>query len=193
MGSPKQLLQLEGKPLVWRVAEQACHSAADQVMVVTGAYACEVERALCGLPVKTVYNPRWAEGQAESVKAGVAAVKGDRSAVIFLPVDQLFVTAALLNALIQVYKTGPASIVAPIYNDCRGTPVLFAPKWRGELLSLAGDHGARKLLDDFPQEVEYVAVKDVYLLMDADTPDEYEMLNKLWKTRRSMSSEQSQN
>lgn len=193
MGFPKQLLQLDGKPLVWRVANEACHSAADQVLVVTGAYANEVENALCGLPIKTVYNARWDEGQAESVKAGVAAVKKDSSAVIFLPADQPFVTAELLNSLIQVYKTGPASIVAPVFHNCRGTPVLFDLKWRKELLSLAGDCGARKLLNDFPFEVDYIAVDEECLLLDADTPEEYEVLKKLWEARKDGASEQTKN
>lgn len=184
MGLPKQLLPLGDKPLVWQTACQACHSKADQVLVVTGAYASQVEAALCGIPLKIVYNPSWAEGQAESVKAGVNALEQQSKAAIFLPADQPFVTAELLNRLIEAYNAGQASMIAPVYNNCRSTPVLFDLKWREEILSLTGDHGARKLLDTFPGEVTYIPVDEECLLMDADTPAEYEALKKLWGARK---------
>ena len=189
MGLPKQLLLLGREPLVRRTACQACHSKADQVLVVTGAYASQVDDALCGMPLKTVYNPNWAKGQAESVKAGVKAAQQQSRAVIFLPADQPFVTAELLNRLIEAYNAGPASIIAPVYNNCRSTPVLFDLKWRQEILSLTGDHGARKLLDAFPGEVTYIPVNEECLLMDADTPEEYAALKKLWEARMDVAGE----
>lgn len=183
MGTPKQILPLSGRPLVWWTASQACASEAHQVVVVTGCKAAEVEAAVAGLPVTVTYNPDWQEGQAGSVKAGLNAVRRECRAVMFLPADQPLITPEFLNSLMESYRRRGAGIVAPEYRGMRGTPVLFDLKWRSAILGLDGDQGARKLLEQFPEEVEYVTVTEKLLLLDADTPDEYQALQELWAGR----------
>ena len=62
--SPNKLLaEIEGKPLVRIVTEQALSSNATHTIVVTGHQADQVENALHGLNVTFVRNPnfcRWA-------------------------------------------------------------------------------------------------------------------------------------
>lgn len=185
MGACKQLLPLGGRPLIWQTAYQACQSDAAEVIVISGAYADQLETALVDLPVKTVYNPYWSKGQAESVKAGIAAVRREAKAVIFLPADQPLITAEFLNTLINVFRTGPSSIIAPVANGRRGAPVLFdLQKWKEYFCELSGDQGARRLLDKFPDEVEYITVQDKTILWDADTPEQYRLLQKVWTDRK---------
>ena len=71
MGRPKQMLPFAGEPLLRRVVEQALAASAARVFVVLGAYAAAVTPALAGLPVETIWNPDWEEGQGASVRVGV--------------------------------------------------------------------------------------------------------------------------
>ena len=184
MGKSKQLLMLDGKPMVWWTVSKACGSQAAEVVAVLGSYSDQVKQELQGLPVKTVYNPLWGLGQAESVKAGLRAVRPDAKAVIFLPADQPLITTALLNQMIEAYRKGAGSIVVPTCGDRRSSPVLFGLKWDMEILKIHGDQGAKKLLDRFSEEVAYIPVSDCSLLMDADSPEDYRNLQEVWKSRK---------
>ena len=72
-------------------------------------------------------------------------------------------------------RTSAKAIVAPRYRDGRGNPVLFGRQVFAELLTLAGDQGARAVVERDPGRV---ALVDFELPMpkDIDTPDDYDSL-----------------
>src|SRR3954467_3092348 len=70
MGAPKQLLELDGQPLLLRTVEAALASSAWPVVVVLGANAEKIRPTLARLPVLLTENPAWAEGMAASIRAG---------------------------------------------------------------------------------------------------------------------------
>ncbi|MCX7781460.1 MAG: NTP transferase domain-containing protein, partial [Negativicutes bacterium] len=87
----------------------------------------------------------------------------------------------LINTLIEAYSNSAKTIIAPVYQERRGTPVLFALEyWRDELLALIGDQGARGLLERYPEQVAFLPVADGKLLWDADTPAEYQAMTAAW-------------
>jgi molybdenum cofactor cytidylyltransferase len=181
MGQPKQLLPLGGRPIVWHVVNAVTQAAVQESIMVTGAYHDEVTAAVTGMPVKSVYNPAWKDGQSASVKAGFLSVQAGTKAVLFIPADQPFITTDVINDIIQLYHSGCATIVAPVCKGRRGTPVLFdSNRWTNHILSLSGDEGARRLFTQFPQDVAYLPVGDERLLWDADTPEEYAVIQKAW-------------
>jgi molybdenum cofactor cytidylyltransferase len=182
MDSPKQLLPLAGRPLVWHAANAACSSAAGEVIVVTGARRAEVAAAVAGLPVRLASNSRWRSGQASSLIAGLQAVSPQAAAAIFLLADQPLVAPALVDALIAAYRTGDGSIVVPVAGAVRGNPVLFdLARWRSALLALKGDAGARTLLAAHRGQVATVPVADGAVFTDVDTPADYELIQRLYE------------
>ncbi len=153
----KQLVEIDGEPAVRRVARRALESRLERLVVVTGHQAEAVRAALGGLPVEVVSNPRWADGQSGSVKAGVAAAARDAAALIFLPCDQPFLTGELIDGLIARHEADGSAIVAPAWRGRRGMPVLIDASLFGELATITGDTGARQLFARFPvTEVEVV-------------------------------------
>lgn len=185
MGRLKQLLMLDGKPLVWRTAAAACAAAVNEVLVVTGALSDAVTDGLADLPVRAVYNPEWCQGQSTSVRAGVEALNPHTQAVIFLPADQPLVTPDLLQQLNERYLATGSSIVAPIVAGRLSSPVLFdVSVWRQSLLSLSGDKGGRSILVSHPEAVVMLDVLDVEQLLDADTPQDFDQIQALWLERQ---------
>lgn len=182
MGEPKQLLPLDGKPLVWHVASQACRADFQDVAVVTGAYRAEVERALTGLPLRFIYNDSWESGLSSSVKSGVLGVGEQIRAVSFLLADQPFVKTTLIDAVIRAYRETGAGVVAPGRRDHCGNPVLFdLAKWRNELLQLSGDEGARGILARHGSDILFLQISDESTFLDIDTPEDYHRVEKLWR------------
>jgi molybdenum cofactor cytidylyltransferase len=180
LGVPKQLLEWQGVPFVRHIVRTALSAGLDPVVVVTGAYAQEVEDALHGMEVKLAYNPAWQQGQSSSIKAGVRALPPEVGSTIFLLSDQPQVGEKLLQELTQGHASSLAHIVAPRVHGRRANPVLFDIDTFSELLQLQGDTGGRSLFKErerFP--VHWIDWDDANLLLDVDTPEDYQRLLNL--------------
>ena len=188
-GQPKQLLDWQGSPLVRHAAGTALAAGLSPVVVVTGAYAEQVEAAVRDLPVIISHNPDWQQGQSSSIQTGLKAITppppplrdtspksfgfgGGREGAIFLLADQPQVTPAVLRALVERHSVELDPIVAPLVQGQRANPVLFDRVTFPALMSLAGDIGGRAIFSKFP--VTYLPWHDENLLDDIDTPEQYE-------------------
>jgi len=170
-GSPKQLFEVEGKPMVRHMAEMALKSRAGRVIVVTGAARGEVEAALAGLPVELAFNADFASGQSSTVRCGLAAALEDirhPDAILFLPVDMPFLRAATLDRLIEAWQQERPAAVVPTYAGKRGAPVLWDRRAFAGLAALAGDQGGRALLPRYAGEIREIAIDDAQEGRDFD-------------------------
>lgn len=178
-GSPKQLLDWKGVPLVCWVAQKALSARLSPVLVVTGAHAEPVEAALAGLPVQMMNNPDWQQGQSASIRTGIAALPSSVGAAIILLVDQPLVPLELLRALLERHAETGADLVAPRFQGRRANPVLFDRRTFASLRSLHGDVGGRALFHpSFAYEIAWVPWQDASLLADIDTLEDYHNLLK---------------
>lgn len=173
MGGPNKLLaEIGGKPLVRIVTEQALASKASSVVVVTGHQADEVRRVLHGLDVTFAHNPRFAEGLATSVKAGIAAVPGEADGAIVCLGDMPLIDATLIDRLIDAFAPDRGALITlPASEGRRGNPVLWSRRFFTELMTLDGDIGARHLIERHSEAVAEVAVEGQSAFLDIDTPE----------------------
>jgi molybdenum cofactor cytidylyltransferase len=174
MRQPKQLLPIAGRPMVRHVAEAVCAAGLAQVIVVTGAHAAAVAVALADLPVDLAINDSWAEGMSSSMRTGLRVLRPEVQAVLMVLADQPALTTDLLQLLVARYRATGAPIVAPVYRGQRGNPVLFDRALFPELLAVHGDRGGRMLIARYREQVEHVEVDDPAVLMDIDSPKDYE-------------------
>lgn len=175
MGRPKQLLSIDGQPMVRRVTEVVCASALDQVIVVVGAHAEKVQASLTGLPVEFVHNQAWQGGLSTSLRIGIRALRPDIGAVLVVLADQPALTSGLVRQLIERYRATRAPVVAPFYRGQRGNPVLFDRSLFPELLAVQGDRGARRVVMRYEEQMERVACDDPAVVQDVDTPKDYQI------------------
>jgi molybdenum cofactor cytidylyltransferase len=174
MGRPKQLLPIDGQPMVRRVTKAVCTAGLAQVVVVLGAHASDVARALEGLPVELVVNDAWREGMSASVRAGLGALRPEIAAALLVLADQPDLRPELLRALVARYRALGAALVAPYYRGRRGNPVLFDRALFAELETVAGDRGGRAVVTRHTADLERVEVDDDAVVSDLDTPRDYE-------------------
>jgi molybdenum cofactor cytidylyltransferase len=173
-GQPKQLLPWQGRPLVWHAAHKAVQAGLSPVIVVAGSGFVEIKQATADLPVQVVHNPDWSKGQSTSVRAGMQVMPSEPGAVIFLLVDQPYTPTKLLQKLVAKHSVTRAPIVAPLVEGRRANPVLFDRDLFTRLASLRGDAGGRLLFDEFP--ATYIHWKDLAILLDIDSPEDYRHL-----------------
>lgn len=173
MGLVKQLIIWKGKPLVWHVVSTAVESGLTSIIVVIGAEAEAVRRALDGLPVEFVVNPDWDKGQSTSVRAGLNAVVGKVQGAMFLLADMPMVSRGLVDALIEYHRRTLTPIIAPRAGGRWGNPVLFDKSTFDGLARLTGDRGGRALFDRY--RVGGIDT-DESVLFDVDNPGDVRKL-----------------
>ncbi len=168
----KMIAQIGGKPLVRIAAEQVLTSRAKPVIVVTGHQRDKVEAALAGLDVRFVHNPDYADGLGTSLRTGIAAVPDMADGAIVCLGDMPQVDAPLIDSLLRAFDPDKgALIVVPTIEGRRGNPVVWARRFFPELMSIAGDIGARHLIGSYGEAVAELPVKCDAALSDVDTPE----------------------
>ena len=97
--------------------------------------------------------------------------------MIILLCDQPFVSAELLDAMIDKQAETGKPIVACTYNGTIGVPVLFERALFAELLLLQGNEGAKKVLKNHIPDIALIPFEQGGI--DIDTPADYDNLRKL--------------
>jgi len=177
LGRPKQLLPVHGEPLVRHTLRHVLASSLDQVILVVGHKSDEVRNAVAGLPVVCVFNPDAAAGQSTSVRSGIAAVLPEVEAAVFILGDQPGVDPNVIDALVSAWRESRPPVVAPLYDDRMGNPVLFDRRVFPELALLEGDAGARPVVRAYQvsSQLQLVPVAGA-APPDVDTEADYEAL-----------------
>ncbi|MFI5162967.1 MAG: NTP transferase domain-containing protein [Sphingobacteriales bacterium] len=176
LGQPKQNLLFNNKTLLQHAVDAAQQSKCHLIIVVLGANADQIDPIPYAV---TLYNKDWEEGMASSIKIGINKVGRDVSVnrVIIMLCDQPYVTAGLLNSMIDKQIETGKPIVACTYNGTMGVPVLFDRFLFAELLLLLGQEGAKKIIITHADKVAAVPFERGDI--DIDTPADYEQLRKL--------------
>lgn len=180
LGTPKQLLQLNGQTLVRRAACAAIDAGFSPVVTVLGSNAEQVSAELHDLSVKTVFNGSWELGMSTSLVAGLSsmvAADPDCCHALVTVCDQVHVSVETLCRLRHRSMEDPARIVAASYSGLPGVPAIFPKAFFPNLLAIRGDKGARGLLQELRDEV--VEVEFAEGAVDIDTPEDAQLAGLL--------------
>ncbi len=173
MGEPKQLLRFGESTIVETVVDNMLGAKFDEVIVVVGHRAAEVQEQLRTRPVRIVLNANYREGMLTSAQAGIKALKQSEAFALML-VDQPFITTALINQVVDAYVQTNKGIALPSYNYKRGHPVVFHQRYAREILALdAESGGVRTLFKTYNDDIHYVTVDTDWVLRDIDYPEDY--------------------
>lgn len=177
MGSPKQLLQVKGVPLLELVVGQVCASTLEEVVVVLGAAADEIRSRVDLGRASVLVNPDHAAGMASSLKAGLATLADDVDRAVVILGDQPDVDAALLNRLLELQELSGLPAAALSFNGLLHPPVVLNRELWGDLMTLEGDVGCRAVIRARPELVARLPVEtDLTHPVDVDTVADYERL-----------------
>lgn len=171
LGTPKQLLEFEGKSLIRRAAEALIDAGCYPVVVVLGAETEGSQKELEGFSVEIVENADWESGMSSSIRVGIESLvdlESSLDAVLITLVDQPFVAAEKLALFCEHYFTVHPPIIAARYRDVLGVPALFSKEHFSSLADLTGDKGARDLIRSGPT----VAIDLPEAAMDIDKPED---------------------
>ncbi|MCR9096536.1 MAG: nucleotidyltransferase family protein [bacterium] len=178
-GRNKLLEAVDGRALVAHAVDAFVAAGLQRIVVVIGHEADRVRASLAGRPgVEFVVNVDWADGMGCSLAAGARHLIETEST----PVAGVFVTVgdlpglppAAIEAARAAHAAAPAAeaICLPSHAGRDGHPVLFGRDHLEGLAELAGDRGARAIVQANEANVRRVAVESDGIFCDVDTPDD---------------------
>jgi molybdenum cofactor cytidylyltransferase len=185
MGSPKALIEWQGRPLLQHQLEEIGKSRVAGCVVVLGRDAERLEPLVraSGEPggsTRSIVNPRHAEGRCSSILAGLGALSSlpaPPEAVCIVSVDQPL-AGRLLNALLDAawreWSSGGVSrgggektILVPAFQGRRGHPPLFHGSLLPELTTIReATEGLRAVIRRLPARVLEVPWDDDRILLN---------------------------
>jgi CTP:molybdopterin cytidylyltransferase MocA len=173
-GGAKQVALLDGRPLLDHVIGAVdAVPAIDRVVVMLGAHADAIRDQVDLRGVVAVDCPDWAEGQAASLRAGVAALGDVRRAVVLLG-DMPRVTGQVIAGAIDQHAG--CDVVRTAHGGRPGHPVVLGPRALAGVPALTGDTGARALFASL--RVREWEAGHLFDAADIDTPDQLRALSE---------------
>jgi len=188
MGQSKPLLLLDGRTLLQHVVDHALASCLDEVVVVLGHEAEAVRASLGSRPdpaLRWALNPRYEEGQARSLAAGLAAADPRAHAAAVLLADQPGVEPALIDRIVGAFRESEWPALRAGYRGGSGDrqgdtpdllpahPVVLDRSLWPALQALEGDEGARGFLQRHADWLHTLPLAG-HSPPDIDTPEDYQ-------------------
>jgi molybdenum cofactor cytidylyltransferase len=170
LGTAKQLVAVDGIPLVRRQCLVALAARLGQVAIVVGSRAPEVTAVVADLPVDICMNPDWQEGMAASLRCAVlAAEQHEADALLVLPCDQYRITSDDISRLRDAWRQAGGAPCLSRAGAHLGPPAMIPADCYAGVLGLRGDVGARAVLCDRRRQT-LLEVENPHAIFDLDHP-----------------------
>jgi molybdenum cofactor cytidylyltransferase len=167
---PKQLAELEGRPLLdHAIAAQCAVVELEWVVVVLGAYSEQILSHVEFMRADPVTCERWEDGQAASLRRGIEHLTDGAhvNKVIVTLGDQPRIRPELIARFIEEPPGTRAT-----YDGRPGHPVVLGPVQMRAIARLHGDRGARELL----RGGATIECGRLSSARDVDTPEDLEAI-----------------
>jgi molybdenum cofactor cytidylyltransferase len=174
-GGIKQLVEIDGQPMLRRVARTVLDQGVP-VIAVTGAHAERVEAVLDDLPLQIIRHAGWQDGMGSSLAAGIRCVEAwfpQASAVLLCLADQPLLGAPLFETMLQRHREAPDRLLVTEQHGISGPPVLFPRDCFAALTVLSGSRGAYALIEREAARVERFTSTDGG---DVNTPQDLQRI-----------------
>jgi molybdenum cofactor cytidylyltransferase len=148
------------------------------VVVTTRALSASVQRYVAARDIVFAAEGPQA-GMGDSIATGVAA-RAQASGWVVLPGDMPLIRPDTIIQVAAQLDNWP--VVYAQHHGRRGHPVAFAAELYSELVKLAGDEGARRLLGRYP--THGVDVRDAGVMADIDTIEDLAAAQRMHEGRQ---------
>lgn len=180
MGRPKLILPWGKKTVIESVVNELLRAGITQIIVVTGGSHDLVEANLRSYPVRIVFNPDYSTGEMmESLNIGLRNETEGWDACLIVLGDQPQIRSEVVSELLAEYSSTSAGIIIPSFRMKRGHPWLVGKEYWPVLMEYRSPQSLRDFLSIHAHFIRYITVDDVNVLLDLDTPEDYESQHPL--------------
>ena len=180
MGQSKMNLAWGQTTVLGQVVKTLDRAAISDILIVTGSIPLAIFDQQFRAEIR--YTPNVGSETADmlgSIQSGLQYLLADRTvsckrAALVALGDMPEIPLEVVNSVIEAWKVRGASIIVPSYQMRRGHPWLVDQSLWQEILSLAYPLTMRNFLNKHTQEIEYVVSNHPGILVDIDTPEDYQ-------------------
>jgi molybdenum cofactor cytidylyltransferase len=172
-GSQKLLMPLGNSTIIEQTIDNFLNSSAKEIVIVIGFEANELIRLIGKRPVTIAENIDYHGGMSTSIICGLKSVSTKAQGILLALADEPFITSPTINCLIDKFAAYKKGVVIPVYQGQRGHPVIFASKYKKQLLALKGDNGGKHIIAENSEDVLEVDIDCDGIVTDIDTLENY--------------------
>lgn len=149
-GSPKQLADWQGEPLLLNVISKVLLCGI-KPYVALGANRPKImhNQALSPYLDKVIQIDEWSKGLSRSIVESVVFLEKDTAGIVFLLADQPLITFEFFQRFFAQVEKSPKALLGTSYQNLGGevgVPAYFPYAYFSELKKLKGDQGAKAVL-----------------------------------------------
>ncbi|MCJ7822844.1 MAG: nucleotidyltransferase family protein [Armatimonadetes bacterium] len=172
-GAPKLLMPFGDSTIVGCVVAALEAAGIDPIIVVAGSQAPAIAEALSAAPARVVHNPQPTLGMLSSVRIGVGALPEGIDRFLLALADQPRISPEHIRRLLQAHRASGKGIAIPTYQGKRGHPVVFAARYRPNILALDNTHTLRDVIHSRPDDIAEIETASDAVIRDIDTREQY--------------------
>lgn len=193
MGALKSLMSVGEETLIERAVRLFREAGITEIVAILGHEAERIRPVLVRCGVFPVINTDYSAGMFSSVQTGIRAIPSYCRAFFLLPVDMPLVRPETIGQLLEAFtlafpptfasgkeevkgeEEGKCSVVyRPCYQGRRGHPPLISAALIPDILAFDEPGGLRAFIARSCRRIVDVPCDDPGILIDIDTPDDYE-------------------
>ena len=164
--------KFQNTPLINHSIKNILSSHVDELIIVVG-YQKEIIENLIekNNKIKITFNKNFKTGMASSIKVGLSLLSKKTEAFFICLGDMPMINKKIYNQLIS-YKN-KKDIIVPTYNGIQGNPVLFPKFMKPSIMSINGDVGAKKILEQNKEKILKVKIDDINITRGFNTKNDF--------------------
>ena len=164
--------KFQNTPLINHSIKNILSSHIDELIIVVG-YQKEIIENLIkkNNKIKIIFNKNFETGMASSIKVGLSLLSKKTEAFFICLGDMPMINKKIYNQLIS-YKN-KKDIIVPTYNGTQGNPVLFPKFMKPSIMSINGDVGAKKILEQNKEKILKVKIDDINITRGFNTKNDF--------------------
>jgi len=146
----KLFTQLYSKPLISHVVNEICKSNVKNIFVISGKDHDQICDILNKYRVKIIKNQNHVFGINSSISCGIKNLGPVSNSVMICLGDMPLFLCKDYNKLLKFNNNfgGKNKITVPFNSNQNGNPIIFGSKFYKKLLSLKGDEGGKKIINE---------------------------------------------
>ena len=183
MGQPKLLLPLGDRPVIAWLVEAFDHPSVLDVLVVVRPDDTVLAEAAAAAGAVVVRAPEPPPDMKASVGWGIDEMRkrggaGEIDGWMLVPADHPVLDADLVGRVAEAWSVNRPPVLVPTHDGRRGHPTVFGVELASEVASIPDDSGLNWLVAQCGEAVEEVELDRPEVLLDLDTPEQYEALRR---------------
>ena len=174
-GENKLAKKIQGIPLIKLSVKNILASSINELIIVFGHQKEIIEKLIDkNEKIKFIFNKDFESGMASSIKTGLDNLSEKTEAFFICLGDMPMINHDIYNQLIK--SKDNKEIIVPTYKRQQGNPVLFAKTMKEKIMNIAGDNGAKKILELNKDKILNLEINDQGITRGFDTQNDFNSL-----------------